>query len=95
MLKRSLVAVGVATFLSIGLSTSFLGMPGVLRGLPYPPTGMAQAEAKPQKPCTPDNDGEYVLDIEGLWRCKGSERDWKFIDPILPQPPRGLDPARP
>lgn len=92
MLKRSLVAVGFVTCLSVGSSTSFIAVP---RGLPYSPTGMDQAEAKPQKPCTPENDGEYVLDIEGLWRCKGSERDWKFVDPILPQPPRTLDPPAP
>lgn len=70
---------GVRELLSLGSSTSFLPLP--LAGLPYSPSGMRHANAKPDKDCNRQNDGEEVTDVEGTWKCNGQVGKWILIDP--------------
>lgn len=81
MRQRALIVIG-ATVASLG-SPSVLPLSGLpLSGLPWSSSGMPQAQAQPDKPCDNSNDGEEIVDQDGLWECDGEAGEWGIIDPM-------------
>lgn len=78
MRKRALIVIGT-TVASLG-SPSVL--PLSLSGLPWSSSAMRHAQAQPDKPCDNSNDGEEIVDQDGLWECDGEAGEWGITDPM-------------